>query len=815
MDLVFLSARIPLTKSIAYSARDDSYTTAPYPMVTRVTSHQETALTMHDFERLLLEYAAQGHCLLKGQLDQTLVNTSRAGHSIDGPQEWIVFDFDKVACTPDFEGALNAISKYLPPCCHHVDCIVQLSASCYNPNTTHLSCHIYMALSPHKSSQELKEWLEWINFHGALSKELKLTDSQMGLHFPLDRTVAAASKLIYIAPPRLIGYTTQVRNSIRFVKSTHPVLTIPTVEPMGGDRIRDKINELRRAGGLAEREYRTVKAHGHDFLVGAEECVIHDISKSGDTYLRFNLNGGDSQAYFVNIREPHIVGNHKGEPYLYTREIAPNFFKSLTKAAQSLSLAPKTGDGIEPLAFYATNKGSSVYVGYYDRVNDDLRLDTSNETAARSWMMSFGVPPTGLLPHMDIEFDMSSNVRYEAGYPIVNVYKQTDFIKDYADPEEGRRPMNYIEVDGKCPNIMKTIISAHGGSHEAVTYFLNWLAHIFQTRQRSNTAWVWHGVQGTGKGMIINNVIIPLFGENVVKQVLYSLIDTKFNAFMDGALFLFVDEASLSHTTDREDLMSKLKNWITEPTIQINEKGLTEHKVKNFVNMIFASNSIKPVVVENSDRRFNVAEHQPMRLIYTPNEYAALATGEELPHFAQLLGQWQVDEAKLLTPYAGEAKGRMYEATHSLVERVARAIQEGDTAFFIDARPSDLQMRIDTLGKPLPVKQYDELIRAMLAGNLTALRREDLYVLFRVVIGNNDRQFPDNNAEQRRTLNKLGLQAGRSEAHYDRRVGKNVHGIQASKWQRDEEVIALANEIMGEVKPAEPGAVVPIGRKKK
>lgn len=815
MDLVFLSARIPLTKSISYNARDDSYTTAPYPMVSRVTSHHEQAATFRQFETLLREHAAKGHCLLKGQLDQPLMNASRATHSIDTEQEWVVFDLDKVACAPTFEGALAAINKYLPLCCQNIDCIVQLSASCYNPRTAHLSCHVFMPLAKPVTTQVLKEWFEWINFNGVLTKELRLTDSQMGLHFPLDRTVAAASKLIYIAAPRLIGYTSPIREPIKFFKGKYTALTIPPFENIGGDRVRDKINELRRAGGLKEREYKTVNAHGHEFLVGAEECVVHDIQKSGDTYLRFNLNGGDSLAYFVNLREPHIVGNHKGEPYLYTREIAKDFFKTLTKAAQSLSLSPKSGDGIEPLAFYATNKGSVVHVGYYDRVNDELRLEASTETAAKSWMLSFGVPATGLLPHLDIEFDMTSEVRYEAGYPIVNLYRQTDFIKQYAEPDKPRLNENHHSFAQRCPVLLKTILSALGNSSEATNYFLNWLAYIFQTRQRSNTAWVWHGVQGTGKGMIINHIISPLFGENTVRQVLYSLVDTKFNAYMDGALFVFVDEASLSHSADREDLMSKLKNWITEPTIQVNEKHRTEKKVNNSANFIFASNSIKPVVIENNDRRFNVAEHQATRLIYTPNEYAVLASGEELPAFAEILGLWQVDEARLLTPFAGEAKDRMYEATHTLPERIARAIQEGDIAFFIDARPSDLQLRIDLMGKPLPILQYDQLIKAMIDGTLSVLKREDLYVLFRVVIGNNDRQFPDNNAEQRRMLNKLGLQAGRSEAHHDRRIGKNSHGILAPKWKRDEETLALAAELFSDISTLESRTVVPIGPRKK
>lgn len=797
MDLTFLSGRIPLTKTITYNSRDDVYTTAPYPMIARVSSHIEAVSSLHDFAHVLRAHAAKGHCLLKGHLDQALVNASRAGHSIESEHEWVVFDFDKVNCAPTHEGALAAINKYLPLACQQADAIIQLSASCYHPRTTQLSAHVFMQLETPASSQQLKDWLEWINFNSPLKNELKLTDSQMGMHFPLDRTVASGSKLIYIAPPKLVGFKVDTTDSIRFIRGKTRTVTVQSFTPVSGDTIRDQINTLRRASGLEPREYRTIMNKGQEFLVGSEECVVHDIQKSGDTYLRFNLNGGDSLAYFVNLREPHVIGNFKGEPFLYTKEATPQFYKVLTKAAQALPMQPKTGDTVEPLAFYATNRGSAVYIGYYDRATDELRLDPSTETAAKSWMMSFGAPPTGLLPHLDVTFDMSSEIRYEPGYPIVNLFRQTDLMKQYANPGVPRDAI-LEKFEERCPVTYMTMMSFTGDSREAVRYLVNWLAHIFQTRSRADTAWIWHGTQGTGKGMFINNVIVPLFGEAVVRQVLYSLIDTKFNAFMEGALIVVVDEASLSSSVDRDDLMSKLKNWITEPTIQVIEKNKTERKVVNTANLIFNSNSVKPVVIEDGDRRFNVGEHQGKRLIFTPNQFAILTTGEELPSFAQLLGLWSVDENMLLQPYAGSAKDRMYEATHTLVERIAKAIQQGETDFFLEARPTDLQLRMDTNGRPLPMKEYDMLLRAMIDGTLNVLKKEDLYVLFRVVVGNNDRIFPENNAEQRRVLHKLGLGIDRSTTHRDRRNGnKPVAGWKMPiDWKKDSSVLTLAEEVL-------------------
>jgi hypothetical protein len=53
----------------------------------------------------------------------------------------------------------------------------------------------------------------------------------------------------------------------------------------------------------------------------------------------------------------------------------------------------------------------------------------------------------------------------------------------------------------------------HGRRHPQVAdHFLNWLAFILQHRDRTKTAWVLHGVPGTGKGLLTNDILRPIFG---------------------------------------------------------------------------------------------------------------------------------------------------------------------------------------------------------------------------------------------------------------------------------------------------------------
>jgi hypothetical protein len=180
-------------------------------------------------------------------------------------------------------------------------------------------------------------------------------------------------------------------------------------------------------------------------------------------------------------------------------------------------------------------------------------------------------------------------------------------------------------------------------------------------------------------------------------------------------------------------------------------------------------------VVDAKDRRFSVGDYQNHRLIYTANQWTILENKEELPAFAEALGQLQVDDALARSTFDSESKNRMYEATHSLIDRVGMAIHSGDTQFFVDSRPSDLQLRGELLNKQLPITEYDALLHAMAVNRATVLSKNDLYVLFRVVIIN-DKIFPNNNAEQRRIYARCNLNPDKPVR--DPRTAKVVRGFQ-------------------------------------
>ena len=762
MRVVFLSARLPLTKTIACHA--GMYAVAPYPQVSRLTSHHETTADLRGFAKLLAAHADAGHCLFNGQLQQLLADESRAGKTLKGaPREWVVFDFDKVEAA----SAEDAITKYLPAACHTVSYIEQRSSSMFRPDAKKWSGHVFMQLKTASTEKELKAWFESINFtNPALSEELGLTDSGIALHWPLDRTAAQDSKLIYIAPPRCHGFAPActAAEAIRFVKKRNATLALPSFTHIERSQIEQRITDLRAAMGLPPRALSTRRFEDGEVLIDAEPGVISDVKAMGNHYIKFNLNGGDSLGYWIDLRNPAVIKNFKGEPWLLTKEVDEKFYKKLAGVAPAAVAKPPLDEGGEVLAFFATNDQATVKTGTWLPATRELRLDTSNLTAASAWLAAFGAIQRGPLPHYDVVFDPQSDLQYVEGHPVINKFRSTDYmVRARSKPDASR-------LEELPPVIGKTLRSMLGNPDDAtLAHYLNWLACIFQQRRKTGAAWVHSGIEGTGKSQFVQRVLAPIFGSDVVRTSIFTLAQTQFNAYLDGALIVVFEEATMSAVENNAELMAKLKHWITDEMVAIHAKGRDPVDKKTYCNFIFNSNERNPVIASETNRRFNFSNRQEQRLVYTPNEYLALARGDELDAFADLLQRWTVDEAALQRVVQTDTAQLIHEQTTPINALIAEAIRQGDVEFFLDRMPSDAEAAGDFHGRFNPVGLFKGLIDGVLAGEHDYLTYEDMYVLFRTLIPD-PRFFQDSKTWRMRHFNALGLKCKRIRIDNDSRA---------------------------------------------
>ena len=153
-------------------------------------------------------------------------------------------------------------------------------------------------------------------------------------------------------------------------------------------------------------------------------------------------------------------------------------------------------------------------------------------------------------------------------------------------------------------------------------WLLCWLAYPLQhPGAKMRTSVIMHGDEGAGKNFLFDTVV-SIYGKYgaLVGQ---DELEDKFNDWRSCKLFVVGDEVS-----SRAELVhnkNRLKALITSPTVQINPKNLPRREEANHINIVFLSNELQPLALDNSDRRYLV--------VYTPR-------AKEF-EFYRALGEWR------------------------------------------------------------------------------------------------------------------------------------------------------------------------------
>lgn len=138
-------------------------------------------------------------------------------------------------------------------------------------------------------------------------------------------------------------------------------------------------------------------------------------------------------------------------------------------------------------------------------------------------------------------------------------------------------------------------------------WLLCWLAYPLQNLgAKLRTSVIMHGDEGAGKNFLFDTMV-AIYGKYgaLVGQ---DELEDKFNDWRSCKLFVVGDEVS-----SRAELVhnkNRLKALITSPTVQINPKNLPRREEANHINIVFLSNELQPLALDNSDRRYLV--------VYTP-----------------------------------------------------------------------------------------------------------------------------------------------------------------------------------------------------
>lgn len=720
-----LSTHCPLTKTI--SATTDGIHKTPYPLTWNFSSKDHRIHTIEELHALIKDTAKKGHCLIKGQLGRPLNNESRRGATnTEQATQWLVLDIDNMPASATVNGQTQLIT---PDFILHtlglgdVSHVIQYSASHgLNPGT--LSCHIFLLLTAAVPAPTLKRWLVQKNFSSPVfTQAMSLTRTGNALHWPLDVSACQNDKLIYVAPPVFDGMDDPMPQRLQLVKRALPAATlhVPSISTPEQNRLltEERINHLRVLAGLPKRKFKYAFEGAIEYLKSPAEAEITEIKTERD-FVYFNLNGGDSWAYYHPVSNPKYIYNFKGEPTYLTQELLPGYWASV----QSSGANKGSGEQAQITYFaFQDELSSQYYGGNYDEASGQLSLHPfKNLRMLRDYALQNGIAWGDIVPTWRVVFDPGDIVRVDFANRVVNLFEPSPYMLDALD-ENLRVPKN-------PPPICHRIIHHALGADEANTrHFYHWLAYIVQNRTYTGTAWLLQGGNGTGKGLLANHILSPLMGASNVRLKRMDELNEQFNAFIEGALIVCIDEmeAKAIQFGKQKAVMANLKNYVTEPTLSIRGMYRAARNVPNYSNWLFFTNDRAALRLDENDRRWNVANYQEDRLLITSDEVEAIR--KELPALYAWLYHQPTNEHTVRFPLDNEARRSLITNTRTTTELFMRALREGHMGWFVDQLPSDERHRTNALLHE-KVRDYQTDLKTLLTraktrqGNYIATRDE-------------------------------------------------------------------------------------------
>lgn len=812
MDLTFIEAasKTPLVK------RFTAAETVPYPNVVQVNSHEYKVNDIKEFYELLQETAPKGWAMLRGHFTQELRNESRRGkHDKQGLTKRITLDFDNITTSVagvaqcDSEGVRHIAEQCmgkLPEEFADVSYVATASSS-FGTREDAVSIHVELFLDAEVSPVELKRYLQHLNFNNDwLRDQITLSSNALALSYPLDVSVADNTKLIFIGTPIFDGVPNPFAddsNRIVLVEKSRSSMRTSAIRAVDAVELRKTqstlIKDLRRGADIRAKDpkitNKIIANESYEVLTNVDKDWNLEISADDGDYIRANLNGGDSAAYWWPKSNPEYVFNFKGEPIFRMKDACPAFYDWYKGEYRDYILqAHGLEDGDEPIVFREPND-DEYYSMIYNASTDTIKKFAKIGLASiENFMSTWGVDVPAVFPEYDLVFDPTTNVQFDPSTRIVNRFRPTKFMKNF-DLPDGAEPTRYgacaATVEKYAPAFFLNIKHVLGNSDKETEHFLNWLAYIIQTREKAGTAWILTGTTGTGKGLLFSMVIRKLFGE-YAKTATTSTIEDDKNGYLEDCLFLFVDEFKESDSRSRSKTHNMLKNMLTEKHLTVRHMRQTAKTIRNYTNYIFSANYNDIMTITDDDRRFNVGTRQEVSLknVY-PQLPKEIDNDQQLMDFAAILNNHVVDEQKVFELIDNEARRIVQTASMNVMERFWHAVHQGELDFFVEfvlhSKPDNEQKVLQYVSVKRIVLEWLMTVGKDLDTNYVEI--ESLRAVYNTLSTRRDPIAPTSWSQ---LVNKEGFQTSRPRATNRRTAIEVVWNL--SMYDKDELLAAESSE---------------------
>jgi hypothetical protein len=151
-------------------------------------------------------------------------------------------------------------------------------------------------------------------------------------------------------------------------------------------------------------------------------------------------------------------------------------------------------------------------------------------------------------------------------------------------------------------NTIKNHIKILCGNDDVVAdYFEKWIAQMIQYPAIKTICPTLISKEGAGKGTLLQ-LLTKMLGSTKVFETTQPSRDVwgEFNGLMADAFLVNLNELSKKETMESE---GRIKGLITDPTMKINNKGVSQFPINSFHRFIITTNNEEPIATSKDDRR--------------------------------------------------------------------------------------------------------------------------------------------------------------------------------------------------------------------
>lgn len=238
-----------------------------------------------------------------------------------------------------------------------------------------------------------------------------------------------------------------------------------------------------------------------------------------------------------------------------------------------------------------------------------------------------------------------------------------------------------------------------GGDVVGVTYFLCWLAQLYQTPEiKIPTAILLYSKYGRVGKNLLQRLISKVFGKPLVASCTGKVLQSNFMDAIEHKRIIFINELARSEKVDGYE---NFKSQVSEEDTQFEGKGRASREIRNIAHYIITTNHGDALPLMEKDGRIAVLRClDPRKDDEYYKELVAWIDGPGAGALAQILATWRFPadwDAYAPTPQTAAARAMQEESRGALVCLLDELIEEGMAPFDKDiGRINDLIPQLDT-----------------------------------------------------------------------------------------------------------------------